>query len=142
MSKKEKKPNAAPSLLRLCAAVICAVGMLVMAAAVLPWHFPYDRLEHLYGIRGYETIEAGHPGGDFVLNCRPINGSPEIELLVDGELYCAAECLSKDSYGVTLGAELFETPRVLELTLRETFRLPVSLRSNTVRLHVVEPETP
>lgn len=129
---------AAPHLGRLCAAIGAALSILLLAVVVMPWYFPYDRLEHLYGIVDYETIPCGHPGGSFILSCAPINGSPKVELMVNGKVYTQAECITKEQYAVMLGSELFEQPGELNLTLKETFNLPISLRSNTVRLYITQ----
>lgn len=134
----KKTLRAAPHPGRLCAAIAGVLGILLLAAVVMPWHFPYDRLEHLYGIVGYETIPCGHPGGSFILSCAPINGSPKVELMVNGKVYTQAECIAKEQYAVTLGPELFAQPGELNLTLKETFSLPISLRSNTVRLYITQ----
>lgn len=123
---------------KLCIAVIGALCMLMLAVMVIPWYFPYDRLEHLYGVNGFETIEVGHPGGEFILNCAPINGSPKVELLINGKPYCEAQHVTKEQYSVQLGPELFTQPGRLDLTLKERFSLPIPLRSNTVALYVVE----
>lgn len=124
-----------PDVRRLLVAIAILAAALAAMTFVIPWTIPYDRLEHLYGLE-CETIEAGHPGGDFLLYCAPINGSPKVELLVNGEPYAVAECVAKERYRVTLGPELFAQPGELKLTLRETFAQAVSLRSNTTTLYV------
>lgn len=138
MSKTGKDKRIAPHPLRLCIAIGAVICLLYAAAVVIPWQIPYERLDHLYGIEGYETIPKGHPGGEFILSCKPINGSPKTQLMVNGKVYCEAECISKERYKVTLGEELFAQTGKLELTLKETFRLPIGLRSNTLWLYVVE----
>ncbi len=139
MKNKEKKQCTAPSIRRLVVSIVLTGCILMGVVFVIPWTIPYDRLEHLYGL-GFETIEAGHPGGEFILYCAPINGSPKVDLLVNGKYYATTECIAKEQYKVVLGPELFEKPGRLELTLKETFALPVSLRSNTVSLIVQEPK--
>lgn len=134
MRKKRRKDDL-PSVCRLLAAIVLVAAVLAVIVCVIPWTVPYDRLEHLYGLE-CETIEAGHPGGDFLLYCAPINGSPKVELLVNGKPYAIAEHVTKEQYRVTLGPELFAQPGKLELTLRETFAGCVSLRSNTTALYV------
>ena len=134
MSRKDKKR--APGTLRLLLAAAMALCALLMMMLVMPHHFPYDRLEHLYAVEGYETIPVGHPGGEFTLLTAPINGFPEVEVMVNGERYGAAECVDKEHYRVTLGAELFEAPGVVRIALRERFFLPYWLRSNTIGVEV------
>lgn len=132
------KKKRAPGTLRLMLAVAMALCALLVMMLVMPHHFPYDRLEHLYAIEGYETIPVGHEGGEFVLMTAPINGFPEVEVVVNGKVYGAAECMDKEHYRVTLGAELFEAPGVIQISLREKFFLPFWLRSNTIGVPVVE----
>jgi len=138
MNKQNERQRGRTHLVRLCVAVAGALCMLLLATVAIPWHFPYDRLEHLYGIEGYETIKVGHPGGEFILHCAPINGSPTIELLINGKPYCKARHVTKELCSVTLGSELFAQPGKLELTLKERFSLPIPLRSNTISLYVME----
>lgn len=133
--RNKQSRNDLPDVRRLLAAIALLAAALAVMTFVIPWTIPYDRLEHLFGLE-CETIEAGHPGGDFVLHCAPINGSPTVELLVNGEPYAVAECVDKERYRVTLGPELFAQPGELKLTLRETFAHGVSLRSNTTTLYV------
>ena len=137
MSKRNKRSS---GLLRLLISLALLLGVLAFVALVMPWRFPYDRLEHMYGIEGVETIGAGHPGGEFVLMCESIHEDGTFELLVDGEVYAQAAYIDKGRLSVYLGPELFESPRRLELTLRERYRLPVYLRSNTIHLYVTPEE--
>lgn len=137
MNKKPKERNAQGQMARLCLSIVCAACLLVLAACILPWHLPYDRLDHLYGIGEDSVIPVGHPGGEFAVYCQSIPGSPRLELLIDGEYYTDVECTAPGEYRVNLGAELFAKPREMEIVLRETFALPISLRSNMVRLYVM-----
>ena len=93
-----KQKKRAPGTLRLLLAVGMALCAVLFMMLVMPHHFPYDRLEHLYAIEGYETIPVGHPGGEFVLMTAPINGFPEVEVVVGGEVYGKAVCVDKEGH--------------------------------------------
>ena len=127
----------APGLLRLTAAILLMLCLLWVMICVLPWHFPYDRLDCLYGLEP-ETLSAGPPGGSFILYCTPINGSQSAQLFVNGKPYSEAEYTDREQFTITLGDELFEQPGRLDLMLKLTFSGGISLRTNTVSVYVTD----
>ena len=133
MRKREKRST---GLLRLALTLMLLLGVLAGLTRGMPWHFPYDRLNHLYAVEGVESVEEGHPGGEFVLLSEPIHEEAAVELMVDGKVYTKAEPDGAGRFRVYLGEELFDAPRKLQLTLRECYLPPVYLRSNTIHLYV------
>lgn len=127
----------APGIRRLIGAILLALCFLFVMVYVLPWHFPYERLDCLYGLET-ETLSVGHSGGAFVLYCSPIAGSPRAQLFVDGSPYSEAEYTDKEQFTITLGDELFEQPGRIDLMLKLTFSGCISLRTNTVSVYVTE----
>lgn len=126
-----------PSVIRLGVAIVLVLCLLIGIIYVIPWHFPYDRLDYLYGLE-VETIPVGHRGGRFTMYCAHITGSPKAKLMVNGKVYSEAEYTGREQFTVALGEELFTQPGRLDLALRLTFTGGVSLRTNTVSVYVTE----
>jgi len=125
-----------PGIRRLVVAILLILCFLIGIVHVIPWNFPYDRIDCLYGLE-MENIPVGHSGGTFEMYCAPMNGSPTAELLINGKPYSEAE-YSKERFTVLMGDELFTQPGRLDLTLKLTYAGRVSLRTNTVSVYVVE----
>lgn len=126
-----------PGIKRMLAAIAMVLCFLFVMIYILPWHFPYDRLNDLYGLET-ETLPVGCSGGTFTLYCAPINGSPEALLFVDGKPYSEAEYTDKEQFTITLGDELFAQPGRLALMLKLTYSGCISLRTNTISVYVSE----